>query len=77
LNARRLLLVEDHQDSAMAFQRLLESHGFVVQVAGDVKMALWLAARGSFDLILCDIRLPDGMGLTCCAGCTGSLASEA
>src|SRR5688572_33377070 len=62
-DARRLLLVEDHADSARAFQRLLERHGFVVEVAADVKGAMWLAMSGSFDLILCDIRLPDGNGV--------------
>jgi len=59
----RILLVEDHEDSARAFQILLRERGFVVQIATDVHSASRLARTGKFDVVLCDIRLPDGSGL--------------
>jgi CheY-like chemotaxis protein len=63
LHQCRILLVEDHDDSARAFEILLRERGFVVQLAADVQSALRLALKGKFDVVLCDIRLPDGSGL--------------
>lgn len=60
----RLLLVEDHADSAAALADLLELLGHQVTVAGSVAAALAAAeASGGFDLVVSDIGLPDGSGL--------------
>lgn len=58
----RVLVVEDHLDSAKAMARLLLACGHDAQVAHDVKGALALAPTG-FDLLISDISLPDGSGL--------------
>src|SRR3954462_5865070 len=58
----RILLVEDHADTADAFARLLETRGFRVMVANTVASAFALARRLPFDLLLADIGLPDGNG---------------
>jgi two-component system CheB/CheR fusion protein len=59
----RILLVEDHDGIAKACQRLLSSHGhFVVRVAS-LQGASTAAERETFDLIICDLSLPDGNGL--------------
>jgi signal transduction histidine kinase len=59
----RILLVEDHDGIARACQRLLVSHGhFVVRAAGAAS-ALAAAEREKFDLLICDLSLPDGSGL--------------
>jgi CheY-like chemotaxis protein len=58
----RLLLVEDHSETAAVLARLLQKHGDEVEVAGTVASALQLVARAPFDLILSDIGLPDGTG---------------
>lgn len=60
---RRILLVEDHGDTAEAMTTLLELFGHQVQRAGDVAAALDIAARGQFDLLISDLGLPDGSGL--------------
>lgn len=60
---RRILLVEDHGDTAEAMTALLELFGHQVQRAGDVAAALDIAARGQFDLLISDLGLPDGSGL--------------
>jgi CheY-like chemotaxis protein len=58
----RILLVEDHDGIARACQRLLVSHGhFVVRAAGAAS-ALAAAERETFDLLVCDLTLPDGSG---------------
>jgi len=59
----RLLLVEDHIDTARALARLLENRGFTTQVAPNVANALEAIEREEFDLYLCDLGLPDGTGI--------------
>ncbi len=58
----RILLVEDHDDSAKAFARLLRTQGYDVQTAGGCEAALEAAAQRPFDVLMCDIGLPDGDG---------------
>jgi PAS domain S-box-containing protein len=63
----RLLLVEDHADTAEAMADLLRLSGHQVAIAGSVGEALAAAAAGGedsgFDLVLSDLGLPDGSGL--------------
>jgi signal transduction histidine kinase/CheY-like chemotaxis protein len=58
----RLLLVEDHADTARALARFLRAAGLAVVTAGDVASALAAAEREPFDLIVSDLGLPDGDG---------------
>lgn len=60
--AIRILFVEDHHDTAVTLARLLERRGYAVRVAGSVAAALEAAASEPFDLLICDIGLPDGSG---------------
>jgi len=60
---RRILLVEDHPDTARLMARLLSQHGYSVRTAGTVAAALHLAGSEEFDLVISDIGLPDGSGL--------------
>src|SRR4249919_263397 len=59
----RLLLVEDHGDTARALARLLENRGFTTQIAPNIATALEAIGREDFDLYLCDLGLPDGTGI--------------
>jgi PAS domain S-box-containing protein len=61
----KLLLVEDHADTAEAMADLLRALGHVVTVAGSVGSALSVAEAqgGRFDLVVSDLGLPDGTGL--------------
>jgi two-component system, chemotaxis family, CheB/CheR fusion protein len=65
--ALRLLLVEDHADTAEAMADLLGLLGHQVRVAGSVAAALAAAeaasASGGLDLVVSDLGLPDGSGL--------------
>jgi PAS domain S-box-containing protein len=58
----RVLLVEDHPDSARTLAKLLSHSGYAVQTAGTVAAALQIAAREAFDLVVSDIGLPDATG---------------
>jgi PAS domain S-box-containing protein len=59
----RLLLVEDHGDTARALARLLENRGFTTKIAPNIATALEAIGREDFDLFLCDLGLPDGNGI--------------
>ncbi|HTO77467.1 MAG TPA: MASE1 domain-containing protein [Thermoanaerobaculia bacterium] len=60
---RRILLVEDHPDSARAAADLLRELSYRVVVAANVAEALEASAVEPFDLVLSDLGLPDGSGL--------------
>jgi CheY-like chemotaxis protein len=60
----RILLVEDHRDTARALSRLLSMLGHQVSIAQTVSEALSLVdSPDRFDLMISDIGLPDGSGL--------------
>jgi CheY-like chemotaxis protein len=58
----RILLVEDHEDTAEVTARLLKGCGHIVLVANSYAMAMQESAAG-FDLLLTDIGLPDRSGI--------------
>lgn len=57
-----ILLVEDHDDTARALVRLLATRGHQVEVASNVATAADAVKGHTFDLVICDIGLPDGTG---------------
>jgi signal transduction histidine kinase/ActR/RegA family two-component response regulator len=63
VRSRRILLVEDHGDTARIMRRLLEADGHQVEAAADMATALKLIGEQTFDLLLSDLGLPDGSGL--------------
>jgi PAS domain S-box-containing protein len=58
----RVLLVEDHTDTARLLAKLLTRQGFRVRTAHTVAAALDLAAAEPFDIVVSDIGLPDASG---------------
>jgi CheY-like chemotaxis protein len=74
----RILVVDDHEDSAQAVAMLLRRLGHEVTVAGSVSGALSHAAAGNVpDLLVCDITLPDGDGCALLARLCSSLGGRA
>jgi len=58
----RILVVDDHADSTELMGLLIGSMGHEVAVAGTCAEALSFVQTSSFDVVLCDIGLPDGDG---------------
>lgn len=58
----RILLVEDHADTVDVLTDLLESHGYKVQSAMSLREAREVDLA-QVDVIVSDLRLPDGTGL--------------
>jgi len=61
--ALKILLVDDHQDTCAALEKLLARRGHLVAVTHDVRSAMQAAVRSKFDLLISDIALPDGTGI--------------
>ena len=58
----RILVVEDHSDTLEALSRLLDHFGHEISAAEDAQSARDMINSKEFDVILCDIALPDGNG---------------
>src|SRR5712664_614543 len=58
----RILVVEDHSDTLQALSRLLSHFGHEISVADGAQDALNIIDSKEFDVVLCDIALPDGNG---------------
>ena len=60
----RLLLVEDNPQLSELVQDGLTRQGFVIDRCGSLKEALVARGAASYDLILLDLGLPDGEGMS-------------
>ena len=61
-----ILVVEDELLTRRTLQELLQREGFAVTTAGTMAEGLGEINRRAYDLVLLDIVLPDGDGLTAC-----------
>jgi response regulator RpfG family c-di-GMP phosphodiesterase len=59
----RILVIDDEPNICRLLQRYLGRLGYEVQTAGNAPDALDLLAKGRFDLVLTDLRLPGPSGL--------------
>ncbi len=58
LNVRRVLLVDDHEDSRIIYRTALQHAGFSVAECSDGESAVRCARQEGPDLILMDLSLP-------------------
>jgi CheY-like chemotaxis protein len=68
LTGSRILLVEDDPDTATAMKFILKSLGHETTLATTISEALTSALNNKFDLIISDIGLPDGHGISLLMG---------
>ena len=59
----RVLLVDDHEDTNRSLVLLLGRRGYKVRSATSLQDAQTLARDEAFDVLVCDMSLPDGNGL--------------
>ena len=62
-NDTHVLVVDDEPDLRTLYELTLLREGFRVDAAGSVKEALQLLSERRFDVVITDMRLPDGLGL--------------
>jgi len=67
-NAFKVLIVDDHEVVRMGLRTLLDREGSVEVIgeAGSVAEAVEMASRLTPDVVVMDIRLPDGSGVEAC-----------
>jgi DNA-binding response OmpR family regulator len=58
----RILIVEDHIDLGFILRMAVERAGYLAESATSCREALDLMAAKNFDILVCDIMLPDGSG---------------
>jgi CheY-like chemotaxis protein len=62
--ALAIRLVEDHADTARVVVSFLTTNGHKVMVAGSVEVAVKHVIEHQFDVIISDVGLPDGNGVS-------------
>jgi CheY-like chemotaxis protein len=62
-SSKRILLVEDHDDTRNSLEALLQRASYLVKSAATAGEALELAQTNEFDLVISDVGLPDQSGL--------------
>jgi DNA-binding NtrC family response regulator len=60
--AGRILIVEDRDSLRRMLERALGQEGYEVESAADAQAGIRLAGERDFDLVLTDLKLPDGSG---------------
>jgi CheY-like chemotaxis protein len=60
----RILYVEDDDETRVIMQRLLAKEGYHVATAPNRHEAIAAAGQGKLDLLIVDLGLPDGSGLS-------------
>jgi CheY-like chemotaxis protein len=60
---KKVLVIDDVEGVRKSIQAGLRGSGYEVSTAGTYAEGLGLATSGSFDVILCDLKLPDKSGV--------------
>jgi two-component system response regulator PilR (NtrC family) len=63
LNNAQILVVDDEPDLRTLYELTLLREGFRVEAAGSVQEAWQLLTDRRFDVVITDMRLPDGLGM--------------
>jgi two-component system NtrC family response regulator len=63
---KKILIVDDEEKLRTLLARIIGLEGFEVVQAADCRSALQKIEQTEFDVILCDVKLPDGNGVDLC-----------
>ena len=58
-----ILIIDDEDKLRSLLSRIIRLEGFTVREASDLKTARKILEKDSPDVILCDVKLPDGNGV--------------
>jgi CheY-like chemotaxis protein len=61
-----ILIIEDDEDTRFVYSVLLQMEGYIVTHVGSMADAIARILSTSYDLIVMDVRLPDGDGVELC-----------
>jgi len=60
---KSVLIIDDEQKLRGLLARIIHAEGFDVQEAGDIRSGMRKLARQDIDVVICDVKLPDGSGV--------------
>ncbi|MEO6287967.1 MAG: sigma-54 dependent transcriptional regulator [Dyadobacter sp.] len=60
---KKVLIIDDEEKLRGLIGRVVKLEGFDVTEAGDIKTALRKLDQAEIDIVLCDVKLPDGNGV--------------
>ncbi len=60
---KKILIIDDEEKLRSLLARIIKLEGFTVSEAGTLKAGTKLLEKESFDIVLCDVKLPDGNGV--------------
>jgi len=63
LAVKKILIIDDEEKLRTLMARIISLEGFEVVQAGDCKSGLKKLDQNSIDVVLCDVKLPDGNGV--------------
>lgn len=63
MNKGKILIIDDEEKLRNLFGRIIKSEGFDVAEAGDCRSAMKLLEQVEIDVVICDVKLPDGNGV--------------
>jgi two-component system, NtrC family, response regulator len=63
MTAGNILIVDDEDKIRSLLKRVISFEGYIVYEAPDLKAAGQLLGKEDIDVVVCDVRLPDGSGL--------------
>ena len=66
--ASNVLIVDDEEKLRNLLKRIIGLEGFSVFEAPNLSQALTILNRNTIDIILCDVKLPDGSGVDFVSG---------
>jgi two-component system, NtrC family, response regulator len=61
--AGNILVVDDEDKLRGLLKRVISLEGYSVYEAGDLKAAMRILSKEDIDVVVCDVKLPDGSGL--------------
>ena len=61
---KKILLIDDEKDLCMLLSEILEGKGYIVTNANSVRNAMDILDREAPDLVILDLHLPDGDGMS-------------
>ena len=59
----KVLIIDDEEKLRKLLARLITLEGYIVVEAGNLKAALKIFEKDEIDIVLCDVKLPDGNGV--------------
>lgn len=62
-NKQQLLIIDDEDNMRHMLSSMLVRLGYMVETAAHGRLGLELLAKGTFDVVLCDIRMPEMDGM--------------